>query len=58
MWIKDNLGTVVVSLLLTLIVLMIIRSMIRNRRKGVYLRCGGDCSHCLAACSHKISVNK
>lgn len=39
-------GTVIVGVVLAGIVVLSIRSMIRDRRSGKSLQCGGDCSKC------------
>ncbi len=44
-WLTDNLGTIVVSLILTAIVAAIVVSMIRDKKKGKS-SCGCDCAHC------------
>lgn len=52
-WITENMGTIVITLLLILIVGAIVFSMIRNKRKGKSsCSCGGSCAHCnmCAAC--------
>ncbi len=44
-WIADNLGTILVSLLLVVIVIMIVMIMINDKKKGKS-SCGGNCAHC------------
>ena len=39
-------GTVVTGLVLAGIVALVIRSMVRDRKNGKSIRCGGDCRHC------------
>ena len=39
-------GTIVVLVLLILIVALIIRSMIRDKKNGKSVQCGCDCSSC------------
>lgn len=39
-------GTFVVGSTLTVVVVLIIRSMIRDKKNGKSLQCGGDCSQC------------
>lgn len=39
-------GTFFVLVALGLIVVLIIRSMVRDRKNGKSLSCGGDCSRC------------
>ena len=44
-WLADNLGTIVISLILTAVVAAIIISMVRDKKKGKS-SCGCDCAHC------------
>lgn len=44
------LGTVIVGLTLVAIILLIIRSMIRDKKNGKSLQCGGDCKSCGGHC--------
>ncbi len=39
-------GTVIVLILLLTALFFIIRSMIKNKKKGKSLSCGGDCKNC------------
>ena len=39
-------GNVIVGIVLTGIVVLIIRNMIRDKRNGKSVQCGGDCSQC------------
>ncbi len=45
LWLKENLATILVCLLLALIVFFIVRGMIRDRRAGKS-SCGGNCAGC------------
>ncbi len=45
-------GTIVVGLILAAVVAVVIRSMIRDKRNGKSIQCGGDCSHCGGHCAH------
>lgn len=45
-------GTVLVGTVLTCIVVLIIRSMIRDKKNGKSIQCGGDCRHCGGHCGH------
>lgn len=45
-------GTVIVGLVLAAAVLLAVRSMIRDKKNGKSLQCGGDCSHCGGHCMH------
>ena len=44
------LGTVIVGLALLAIIALIIRSMIRDKKNGKSLQCGGDCKNCGGHC--------
>ena len=43
-------GTVVVLLLLAAAIGLAVRSMIRDKKNGKSLQCGGDCRHCSGHC--------
>lgn len=43
-------GTIVVGLLLAAVVALAVRSMVRDKKNGKSLQCGGDCSHCGGHC--------
>ncbi|MCI5620004.1 MAG: FeoB-associated Cys-rich membrane protein [Lachnospiraceae bacterium] len=43
-------GTFIVLGILILIVIAIIVSMVRDKKKGKSLQCGGDCSRCGGHC--------
>lgn len=45
-------GTIVVLAVLAGIVTLIVRSMVRSKKSGKSLHCGGDCSHCGGQCGH------
>lgn len=44
-WIINNLGTIVIFIVLAVIVYMILRSMKKNKRAGK-TSCGCGCAHC------------
>lgn len=44
-------GTLVVSVIVGGIVALAIRSMVRDKKNGKSLQCGGDCNHCKGHCS-------
>lgn len=44
-WISDNLGTIIVSIILIVIVAAVIFKMIRDKKNGIS-SCGGNCAHC------------
>ncbi len=43
-------GTWIVGGILALVVALIIRSMIRDKKNGKSLQCGGDCKNCGGGC--------
>ena len=43
-------GTVVVGVILVGIVALIVRSMIRDKKRGKSLQCGGECKNCGGHC--------
>ena len=43
-------GTAVVGGALVLIVAVIIRKMVRDKKNGKSIQCGGDCKHCGGRC--------
>lgn len=43
-------GTIVVGLIVLGIMALAVRSMIRDKKTGKSLQCGGDCSHCKGHC--------
>ncbi len=47
-WFVNNLGTVLVVLVLAAVVFAIVRGLIRNRKKGKS-SCGCNCAHCAMA---------
>ncbi len=53
-WMADNLGTIIVSVILIVAVAAALRVIIRNKKQG-YMSCGGDCAHCMmqAGCRDK-----
>lgn len=58
-WITANLGTIVVSLILIVIVAAVISKMIKDKRNGIS-SCGGNCAHCsmCASCGKKEKTDK
>ena len=44
-WFTENLGTIIVSILLILAVAGIILSMVKDKKQGKS-SCGGNCAHC------------
>ena len=43
-------ANIVVGLILIVVIAMVIRSMVRDRKNGKSLQCGGDCSKCGGHC--------
>ena len=43
-------GTVITLTVVAAAVILAIRSMIRDKKKGKSLQCGGDCSRCGGGC--------
>lgn len=43
-------GTFIVLAVLCGIVALIVRGMVRDRKGGKSIQCGGDCSHCGGSC--------
>ena len=43
-------GTIIVLIVLAIIVALIIRSMVKDKKAGKSLQCGGDCSKCGGLC--------
>ncbi|MCI9297038.1 MAG: FeoB-associated Cys-rich membrane protein [Lachnospiraceae bacterium] len=43
-------GTIIIGLLLAGAAALAIRSMVRDRKAGKSLQCGGDCSRCGGHC--------
>ena len=44
-------GTLIVSIILLLIVVLVIRSLIKAKRSGRHPSCGGNCGACGHSCS-------
>lgn len=52
-WIAENIGTILVSAVLVAIVALIVRSLVKNKKKGKS-SCGCNCAHCaMAGTCHK-----
>ncbi|MCR4657749.1 MAG: FeoB-associated Cys-rich membrane protein [Lachnospiraceae bacterium] len=47
-WLTENLGTILISIVLIALVTAIIRSMIRDKKMGKRA-CGGNCASCMRA---------
>ncbi|GEM_PF-73442 len=50
-WISSNIGTIIVCAVLVLIVTAIVMNMIKDKKKGKSVICGGKCAHCAMGCS-------
>lgn len=46
----NDMGTIIVLIVLAIIIALIIRSMVKDRKAGKSLQCGGDCSKCGGHC--------
>ena len=46
----NDMGTIIVLIVLAIIVALIIRSMVKDKKAGKSLQCGGDCSKCDGHC--------
>lgn len=52
-WISENIGTIFICLVLIVIVAAIIRSLIRDKKRGKS-SCGAGCAHCaMSGSCHK-----
>lgn len=45
-------GTWIVGLIVFMIVAMVIRGMVRDKKNGKSIQCGCDCKHCRGHCKH------
>ena len=46
----NDMGTIIVLMVLAIIIALIIRSMVKDKKAGKSLQCGGDCSKCGGHC--------
>lgn len=44
-WITENIGTILISAVLLLVVVLIIRKLVKDKKKGKS-SCGCNCAHC------------
>lgn len=44
-WITENIGTILISAVLLLVVVLIIRKLVKDKKKGES-SCGCNCAHC------------
>ncbi len=47
---EEIMGTIFVAVLVVVIVGLIIYSMVRDKKNGKSIQCGGDCKHCGGHC--------
>lgn len=47
---EEIMGTILVAVIVVAIVGLIIYSMIRDKKNGKSIQCGGDCKHCGGHC--------
>ena len=45
-------GTIIVFLILAFVIVLVIRSMIKDKKAGKSLQCGQDCNRCGGCCHH------
>lgn len=57
-WLTDNLGNILISLLLAAVVILAVHKIIKDKRQGKS-SCGCNCSHCAmsGACHYKAGKN-
>ncbi len=51
-------GTIIVAAILIGVVALIIRSMIKDKKRGKSVICGGECRHCGHTCPHRMAQEK
>lgn len=54
-WLRANLATILISIVLAVVVFLVIRYLVNERKKGRHI-CGGDCGSC-GACSQQGNCN-
>ena len=52
-FLKANVYNIIVIAILLLVVFLLIRKIVKDKKAGKSAVCGGDCSKCHANCSHK-----
>ncbi|MBU3877710.1 FeoB-associated Cys-rich membrane protein [Faecalicatena sp. AGMB00832] len=45
-------GTFIVGAIIVGAVVLIVRGMVRDKKNGKSIHCGGDCKHCGGHCGH------
>ena len=53
LWLGENMGTILVSVILILIVTCIIMTLIKDKKQG-RSSCGGNCRMCCSACKKPV----
>ncbi|MDD3219447.1 MAG: FeoB-associated Cys-rich membrane protein [Lachnospiraceae bacterium] len=43
-------GTIIVGIILIAVVSLVIRQMVKDKKAGKSIQCGGDCKHCGGHC--------
>lgn len=43
-------GTFIVGAIVCIVIGLVIRSMVRDKKNGKSIQCGGDCKHCGGHC--------
>ena len=49
-WLQENIGSIVVGLILLVVVALIVRRLILDKKAGKHI-CGGSCGSCGGGCS-------
>lgn len=52
-FLKANIYNIIVIAVILLVVFLIVRKIVKDKKAGKSAVCGGDCSKCNANCSHK-----
>lgn len=52
-FLKANIYNIIVIAVILLVVFLIVRKIVKDKKAGKSAVCGGDCSKCHANCSHK-----
>lgn len=48
-WLQENIGSIVVGLILLVVVVLIVRRLILDKKAGKHI-CGGSCGSCAGGC--------
>lgn len=49
---EETMGTFAVLVVVAGIVALAVKSMVRDKKNGKSIQCGGECSHCGGHCHH------